>query len=78
MKMLVLILALLFPLAVFADSNNDLIKASEKGDKAAVVSLLAGGANVNAKDGTGLTPVMWASFKGHTDIVKFLIEKAPM
>jgi len=36
--------------------------------------LLAHGANVNAKDGNGLTPVVLASAVGHTDLVECLVE----
>ena len=33
------------------------------------------GANLETKDDSGYTALMRAAFKGHTDIVKFLIEK---
>ena len=36
--------------------------------------LMQNGADVNAKDDTGWTSLIWASVKGHTDIVKLLLE----
>ena len=38
-----------------------------------VQSLIESGANVNAVTPTGATPLMLASYRGHSDIVKFLL-----
>ncbi|MDE0092005.1 MAG: ankyrin repeat domain-containing protein [Oligoflexia bacterium] len=55
--------------------NKDLIEAGKKGDIAAVKSLLAKGADVNAKDKDKSTVLMWASLIGHTEIVRWLIQE---
>ena len=36
--------------------------------------LLAMGAEVNAGDADGMTPLMWASRRGHAEIVRILLE----
>lgn len=37
--------------------------------------LIEKGANVNAKDGFGMTSLMWASYNGNVELVKLLLEK---
>jgi ankyrin repeat protein len=37
--------------------------------------LINRGANVNAKDGFGMTSLMWASYNGDVELVKLLLEK---
>jgi len=60
---------------VFAQSvNEDLLDAAKRGDSAAVKSLLAKGADVNARTRYNQTPLMLAADKGHTEIVKLLVE----
>jgi len=54
--------------------NEELLSAAKKGDAAAVKSLLAKGADVNAKTRYNQTPLMFAAEKGHLEIVKALIE----
>ena len=44
--------------------GNDLFSAAEKGDLSQVRTLIAAGANVNAKDGDGVTALMYASKNG--------------
>jgi ankyrin repeat protein len=41
-----------------------------------VQALLGKGADVNARDSRGWTPLMWAAASGHVEIVKLLIEHA--
>jgi ankyrin repeat protein len=53
----------------------NLLRASAKGDLAAVKKFVAEGADVNAADGLGRTPVIEASWGGHEDVVKYLTEK---
>ena len=73
--LVLLLFVSMFPLIGFAQSaNDDLIAAAKKGDAAAVKSLLAKGADVNAKTRYNQTPLMFAAERGHLEIVKILIE----
>ena len=62
--------------AVYADINKDLLDSAENGDANKVKSLIKQGANVNAKNDGGWTALMWASDKGHFEIVKYLVKGA--
>ncbi len=64
------------PVAKSADPalNDELLRAAKKGDAAAVKSLLARGAGVNAKTRYNQTPLMFAAERGNLEIVKILIE----
>jgi hypothetical protein len=53
--------------------NEDLLNAAKRGDAAAVKSLLAKGADVNAKTRYNQTPLMLAAQQGHLEIVKTLL-----
>jgi ankyrin repeat protein len=66
-------LAFLWAAKATADPGEDLIAAATRGDDAAVQALLAKGAEVDAKDNGGMTPLMWASEEGHLDVVQALI-----
>ncbi len=72
---LFLILAIVSPVFAAADDTGTLIDAASHGDIKRVRSLLAGGADVNAKDTDGVTALMMAAQDGHTDIVKVLLKK---
>ncbi len=37
--------------------------------------LLGKGANIEARDNNGHTALLWASFQGHTDVVRQLLDK---
>jgi ankyrin repeat protein len=52
-----------------------LIAAAKKGNVEEVKALLEQGADVNATNMAGETPLIWASLKGHTETVKVLVEK---
>ncbi len=67
-------LTLAFALAHSADTGAQLISSARSGDMAAVRALIASGANVNATDKTGRTPLMRAAEGGRTEIAKLLIE----
>lgn len=59
--------------------NQDLLDAAKKGDLEAVKTLLAKGAQVNARDTNaptlGATPLIFASAYGHLPVVQLLLEK---
>src|SRR5574341_340882 len=74
-EFVLLFLVSLFPIGAFAQNvNDDLIAAAKRGDAAAVKSLLAKGADVNAKTRYSQTPLMFAAQQGHFEIVKTLLE----
>ncbi|MFM1655496.1 ankyrin repeat domain-containing protein [Brevibacillus sp. B_LB10_24] len=54
--------------------SEQLLKAAETGDHAGVKALLEQGADVNVRDSRGRTPVMTATYGGHTEAVKTLID----
>ena len=54
--------------------NEQLWDATRKGDAAAVKSLLAKGADVNARWRYNQTPLFKASERGHTEVVKVLLD----
>jgi uncharacterized protein len=54
--------------------NNNLIASAERGDTAAVQQLLQDGANINARDERGRTPVMAATHGNRVDTVAALIQ----
>jgi len=55
--------------------NYGLINAAEKGDTEMVKRAISNGADVNANDKYGVTPLMVAVLKGHTEVARLLIEK---
>ncbi len=59
----------------WAGINEDLFKAAIYGDAEAVKSLLAKGADVNAKDKGGGTALMMAINNNHAGVVRLLIDK---
>ncbi len=52
----------------------ELLKASQSGDLSAAKKAIAAGANVNAMSGNGISAIMYAAGKGHTDVVRFLLK----
>jgi acylaminoacyl-peptidase len=54
--------------------GEELLAAAKRGDAAAVKSLLARGADVNARSSYGVTALASAADKGHLDVVKLLLE----
>jgi ankyrin repeat protein/serine/threonine protein kinase len=59
---------------IFGTKNKELLEASEKGDVEKVKELLKEGANINAKNKFGYTPLHVVADRGHIEIVKLLIE----
>ena len=51
-----------------------LIKACQDGDLKEVKSLIEKGANLEIVDGRGYTPILFASWKDHLEVAKFLVE----
>lgn len=54
-------------------SSTALLNAVREGDPEGVKALLAGGANVNAQDADGWTPLMLATVKGHVEVARVLL-----
>ncbi len=59
-------------------ADLDLIEAARSGQVAQATALLEKGANVNAIDRRGFTPVMWASASGDAPMVRHLIERGAL
>ncbi|MDG7052918.1 MAG: ankyrin repeat domain-containing protein, partial [Wolbachia endosymbiont of Alcedoecus sp.] len=57
------------------DLDKKLLIAAEGGDLNKAIDLISKGANVNDTDTQGHTPLHWASWSGHLDVVKYLISK---
>lgn len=55
--------------------DAQLLDAAQAGNTAAVQSLLQRGANIEAKDNSGSTALIWAAVRGQTGIVKVLLDK---
>jgi ankyrin repeat protein len=70
-----IVIAILWVPVAAAGVNEDLIEAAKHNDIAAVQSLLAKGADANAKDGDGATALIWASENGHLEVVQVLLAK---
>jgi serine/threonine-protein phosphatase 6 regulatory ankyrin repeat subunit B len=63
------------PSVTRTQANAALRKAALQGQMPAAQAAVAKGANVNAKNADGVTPLMLASAKGHKDLVLFLLSK---
>jgi len=64
-----------FLLAKGATPVSSIHLASRAGDLAMVKSLIREGADVNAKDKAGQTPLFWAVLADNNDVAKFIIAK---
>ena len=73
-RLFLLFLLFFVPLGVRAQNlNEDLITAARKSNVEAVKTLLAKGADVNAKTEYGATPLFFACDRGNVEIVKLLL-----
>ncbi len=68
------LLVVLLPALAAADPKEDLLAAARRGDAETVRTLLARGADVNARTPYGATPLALAADKGHVEVVKVLLE----
>ena len=66
-------LALIVVASARAQADQELIKAANRGDAAAVQRLLAGGADPNSQDTAGWTALRYAAAKGHGAVVQHLV-----
>jgi uncharacterized protein len=55
-------------------SNEQLLQATQRGDREAVLKLLQQGADINVRDAQGRTPVMIATYQHNTDMVRTLLQ----
>ena len=58
-------------------SKERMWPACRAGDLAAIKQLLADGVDVNGSTEYGATALSYAADKGHVEVVRFLLEKAP-
>ena len=72
LKTVLVLLQLLFVHAAYGDNNSKLLKAAIAGHAAQVERLLTKGADVEARDQDGMTALMTAESKGHTEVVRIL------
>ena len=56
------------------EADMELIGAANQGDVGAVSRLLEGGADVDAANSRGVTPLIAAAYRGHIEVAKLLIE----
>ena len=54
--------------------NEQLLQAAQRGDREAALKLLQEGADINARDAHGRTPVMIATYQHNTEMVRELIQ----
>jgi len=55
--------------------KEQLIQAADFGQAEVVKFLISKGADVNAKDNFGITPLLAATYEGHVDVVDILLKK---
>jgi hypothetical protein len=55
--------------------DRELLDAASDGDAARVKELLRKGANVNARDESGHTPLHHAAYRGHAEVAELLLER---
>lgn len=71
--MLPLLISLSISGVVYADATEDLFECAKSGDSMKAYGSLQAGANVDAKDSEGNTPLMYAAKEGHANVVQHLL-----
>lgn len=74
-KLMIMTLGLLSCNQAWTQTADTLIQAAEKGYEKKVKSLIDSGADVNAANQFGVTPLMFAAAKGHQKVVEYLVEQ---
>ena len=75
-RFVIVLIVLFLSVSGFAqNSNEDFFAAARRGDAAAVKAFLDKGVDVNAKTQYGATALSYASDKGHTEVVRLLLER---
>mmetsp|Transcript_19052 Transcript_19052/g.44444 ORF Transcript_19052/g.44444 Transcript_19052/m.44444 type:complete len:983 (-) Transcript_19052:63-3011(-) len=59
-------------IAASLELNSRIVEAAQRNDFEAVAAAIEAGANVNVRDDSGWTPVMWAALHGDLDLVALL------
>ena len=59
------------------NSNKELLEKAKNGNLTGVEFILrhSNGTDINTEDSAGYTPLIWASMKGHLNIVQLLLEE---
>ena len=73
-RLLVVLAVLIAAISIVKAAEPTLLDAAERGDRAAVLRLLAQGANPNAPGPDGTTAVMWAASSDDLELVRALIK----
>lgn len=74
-ELIIAILALSIALSGCAQKKDPLIEAAQNGDVNTVKALLDAGGNVNLKDETGRTLLMYAALRNHKEVAQALLDK---
>ena len=74
-EVIIIVLALSIALGGCARKKHALLAAVQDGDTNAVKLLLDAGGDVNLKDETGRTLLMYATLKNHKEVVQVLVDK---
>ena len=72
------VIAICLATSVVSFAASPLLDAVEQGNRAAVLALLAKGADPNVAGADGTTPIMWAASNGDVEIARALINEPEM
>jgi uncharacterized protein len=71
----VVLAAAIISVCAAANPDSDLLNAAKSANVGKLEQLLSGGANINAVDTLGKTPLFWSCSLGHSDVAKLLLDK---